>query len=72
VTVLSPSRASGVVLNASTGGLRIAIDRALYVNDCCDLELATDEGKGRPTRARVVWVKEMTDGWVVGLELVKD
>jgi hypothetical protein len=70
--VVSPSRAEGVVLNASLGGLRIAIDKPLYVNDFCHLKIATDEGDGRWAKARVKWVKEMPDGWVVGLELAKD
>ncbi len=72
VEVVSPSRAEGVVLNASLGGLRIALDKPLYVNDLCHLKIATDEGEGRWAKARVKWVKEMADGWVVGLELTKD
>ena len=72
VEVLSPSPARGVVLNASMGGLRIAIDKPLYVGDYCHLKIGTDEGDGKKARARVIWVKEKTDGWVVGLEMAKD
>lgn len=69
VEVLAPTPANGIVLNASTGGLRVALDSALYVEDYCHLRITTDDERGEVARARVRWVKAVLDGWVVGLEL---
>jgi hypothetical protein len=71
VEIFEPSAATGVVLNASTGGLRIAVDRPLYVNDVCALRITLGSDDSTITRARVVWVREMKDGFLAGLELIR-
>ncbi len=71
VEVLAPTPASGIVLNVSTGGLRVAVDQALYIEDYCHLRIVTDDEEGCVERARVRWVKAKPDGWIVGLELDK-
>lgn len=70
VESVAPPGASGVVLNVSVGGLRIALDRALPVGEVCLLRVEHEPGNVTLEHARVVWVKLKADGCVVGLEFV--
>ena len=71
VEVVEPAKSVGIAINASEGGLRVAVDKALYVEDIVTVRLTVEGEASNVVRARVVWVREMRDGWVAGLELVK-
>jgi hypothetical protein len=70
VEVLEPFNAHGVVINASDGGLRVAVDRELPVGVVCVVEIAVDEGK-TVEMARVAWTRELPDGYLAGLSYVR-
>mgnify|MGYP000331604779 CR=1 FL=1 len=71
VEVLEPFHAHGVVINASAGGLRIAIDRELPLDAVCVIEVCLPDGK-TVEMARVAWVREHPDGFLVGLSFVNE
>lgn len=71
VEISSPVEAHGVVINASEGGLRIAVDRLLPFEQLCVVEVATDEGK-TVEMCRVAWRREYPDGFLIGLSFVKE
>jgi hypothetical protein len=71
VEVLEPWNAHGVVINASDGGLRIALDRELPVGLMCVVEIALEEGK-TVEMVRVAWSRELPDGYLVGVAFVRD
>ena len=64
------ANAHGVVLNASEGGLRVAIDRELREGSVIELEVRFTEERQSRERARVVWSRPQPDGWLVGLRFV--
>lgn len=70
VTLLEPGPGEGLVLNASAGGLRVAVDLALEVGDHCLVLVRLRSGKTSFEHGRVVWVKELAEGCVAGLEFV--
>jgi hypothetical protein len=67
VDVIEPHTGGGVTINASDGGLRIAVDCKLRVNDVCMLVIREPAKPVRLERARVVWAQEVRDGCVAGL-----
>jgi len=69
VELLTPKAASGVTINVSEGGLRIAVDRVLDVGDMTLLQVR-DGGQPQLKRARVVWTQPTRDGCIAGLEFV--
>lgn len=71
VEVLDPLHAHGVVINASEGGLRIAVDTALPLGAVCVLEVKSSEGS-TVELARVAWLRELRDGFLVGMSFVRD
>jgi hypothetical protein len=71
VEILEPFNAHGVVINASEGGLRIAIDVELPLDAVCVVEVQLDEGK-TVELARVAWVRAHPDGYLVGLHFVQE
>ncbi len=71
VEILEPFNAHGVVINASAGGLRVAVNVALPLDAVCVVEVQLDEGK-TVELARVAWVKEHPDGYLVGLSFVQE
>lgn len=71
VAVLEPIQAHGVVINASEGGLRVALDAELPVDAVCVIEVRLDEGN-TVERARVAWTRAHPDGFLVGLSFVDD
>jgi hypothetical protein len=71
VEILEPFNAHGVVINASEGGLRVAIDVELPIEAICVVEVQLNEGK-TVELARVAWVKEHPDGFLVGLSFVEE
>lgn len=71
VEVLEPFNAHGVVINASQGGLRVAIDVELPLDTVCVVEVQLEEGK-TVELARVAWVKAHPDGYLIGLSFVSE
>lgn len=71
VEILEPFNAHGVVINASSGGLRVAVDSELPLDAVCVVEVQLTDGK-TVELARVAWVREQPDGFVVGLSFVNE
>ena len=67
VEVIAPRPATGVTINVSNGGLRIAVDSMLQPGDVCMLVIREANHPVRLERARVVWSREVRDGCVAGL-----
>ena len=66
VEIGEPYGAHGVVINASEGGLRVAVDKALPEGAMCVAEIQTDAGVSVEI-VEVAWVQEHPDGYLVGL-----
>lgn len=71
IELLEPLSSYGIVINASAGGMRIALDQPLDLGSICMARIVTAPGKELFEKARVVWTRELPDGWVVGLEFVR-
>ena len=71
VEILEPFNAHGVVINASEGGLRVAVNVELPLDAVCVVEVQLDEGK-TVELARVAWVRAHPDGYLVGLCFVQE
>jgi hypothetical protein len=71
VEILEPFNAHGVVINASQGGLRVAVDVELPLDAVCVVEVQLEEGKTVEV-ARVAWVKAHPDGYLIGLSFVNE
>jgi hypothetical protein len=70
IEILEPFNAHGFVINASEGGLRVAIDVELPLEAVCVVEVQLDEGK-TVELARVAWVRAHPDGYLTGLSFVQ-
>ena len=70
VSLLEPTSGTGVTINASVGGMRIAVDGCLRPGDAVLLRLRFPSGKETLERARVVWSRAVRDGQIVGLQFV--
>ena len=68
IEVLEPRLATGVSINVSAGGLRVAIDEPVAVGEFCVLRVRTAADRETIEHARVVWTRELPDGFLVGLE----
>jgi hypothetical protein len=71
VEILQPVTAHGVVINASQGGLRIAVNRELPLDTVCVVEVQLEEGK-TVELARVAWLRQHPDGFIAGLSYVSE
>jgi hypothetical protein len=71
IEILDPFNAHGVVINASEGGLRVAVDVELPLDAVCVVEVELEDGK-TVELARVAWVKAHPDGYLVGLSFVNE
>lgn len=71
IEILEPFNAHGVVINASHGGLRVAVDVELPLDAVCVVEVQLEEGK-TVELARVAWVKAHPDGYLIGLSFVHE
>ena len=71
VELVSPGRGSGLTINASVGGLRIALDRGVPLDEVCTLRVRTAPEHETVEHARVVWSKAQPDGYVLGLAFVE-
>ncbi len=70
IELLSPTRGSGLAINASVGGLRVAVDTGVPVGDLCTLRVRTAPGHSTIEHARVVWSQARPDGYLLGFEFV--
>jgi hypothetical protein len=71
VEVVSPAQATGIAINASAGGMRVALDRPIAVGEPCLVCVTTAPGRVSVEHAVVVWVREAPDGWLLGLRFVE-
>ena len=71
VEILDPFNAHGVVINASEGGLRVAVDVELPLDAVCVVEVQLADGK-TVELARVAWVRAHPDGFLVGLSFMTE
>lgn len=71
VEVLEPLCTNGIVINASDGGLRIAIGENLPVGAVCVLAVRVAEDETVEI-ARVAWCRQFADGFLVGVSFVDD
>lgn len=71
VEILEPFAAHGVVINASEGGLRVAVDAELPVGTICVIEVHLDDSSTVEV-ARVAWAKAHPDGFLLGLSFVNE
>ena len=67
VEVLAPRAGTGVVLNASSGGARVAVDWPLRRGELVELRLKGQSGVSLVDTMRVVWSREVADGFIAGL-----
>ncbi|MCC6524152.1 MAG: PilZ domain-containing protein [Polyangiaceae bacterium] len=70
VELLEPAVASGITINASVGGMRIAVDCALRAGDVCLLRVRFPSGKETLERGQIVWSREARDGCIAGLQFL--
>lgn len=70
VDLLGPVRGAGLALNASVGGLRVAVDMGVPVGEVCTLRVRTAPGHQTVEHAKVVWAQTRPDGYVLGLEFI--
>lgn len=68
IEVLEPRTATGVSINVSAGGLRVALDQPLAIGEVCVLRVRTAANHETIEHARVVWAREQPDGFLVGLQ----
>jgi hypothetical protein len=71
IEILDPFNAHGVVINASEGGLRVAVDVELPLDAVCVVEVQLADGK-TVELARVAWVRAHPDGFLVGLSFMTE
>ncbi len=67
---MEPEAISGVVINASAGGLRVAVDQCVDVGSLCFARIKTAREHESLEHAEVVWARELPDGWLLGLRFV--
>lgn len=70
VEVLLPRSGMGIALNASDGGIRVAVDCALIPGEECQLLVRREQGPTVLT-TKVVWSRPVADGWVAGLAMAE-
>jgi hypothetical protein len=70
IDLLSPVRGTGLAINASVGGLRVAVDMGVPVGEICTLRVRTAPNHQTVEHAKVVWAKARPDGYLLGLKFV--
>lgn len=71
IELVSPGQGAGLAINASVGGLRVALDRGVPIDEVCTLRVRTSPDHETVEHARVVWSKAQPDGYVLGLAFVE-
>jgi hypothetical protein len=70
IDLLGPVRGAGLAINASIGGLRVAVDAGVPVGQVCTLRVRTAPDHQTVEHAKVVWAKAHPDGYLLGLEFI--
>lgn len=70
VDLLGPVQGTGLAINASVGGLRVAADTGIPVGQVCTLRVRTAPNHQTVEHAKVVWTKAQPDGYLLGLEFI--
>jgi len=60
----------GWALNVSRGGVRVIVEEPVSLGEEYQVTIGDDASRQLNRRARVVWVQEERDGFVVGLEFL--
>ncbi len=70
VDLIGPVQGTGLAINASVGGLRVAADTTMPVGQVCTLRVRTAPNHETLEHAKVVWSKVQPDGYLLGLEFI--
>jgi len=70
IELLTPTRGAGLAINASVGGLRVAVDMGVPLDHVCTLRVRTAPDHATVEHARVVWSQARPDGYLLGLEFI--
>jgi hypothetical protein len=70
IELLEPARGAGLAINASVGGLRVAVDVGVPVDHVCTLRVRTAPDHTTIEHAKVVWSQARPDGYLLGLEFI--
>ncbi len=68
--MIEPARGAGLAINASVGGLRVAVDVSVPVDHVCTLRVRTAPEHETIEHAKVVWSRARPDGYLLGLEFI--
>ena len=60
----------GWALNVSRGGVRIILEERVELGEEYEVTIGLDETKALSPKARVVWLQEEPDGFIVGMEFL--
>lgn len=69
VEVVQPTQGTGVTINVSHHGLRIAVDCTLTAGEVVLLYVREVDQPERLESARVAWVQQRPDGCIAGLQI---
>ncbi len=69
VEVVQPTEGTGVTINVSERGLRVAVDCPLTAGEVVLLYVRELDRPERLESARVAWVQQRPDGCIAGLEI---
>ena len=70
IDLLGPVRGAGLAINASVGGLRVAVDMGVPVGQVCTLRVRTATDHQTVEHAKVVWSQARPDGYLLGLQFI--
>lgn len=60
----------GWALNVSRGGVRVILEEQVDLGEEYDVTVGMDEAASLNRKARVVWIQEEPDGFIVGMEFL--
>lgn len=70
IELLEPVPGTGVAINASTGGMRLALDVAVPLHHECTFRVLRAPSGESVEQARVVWRKAQPDGYLLGVAFI--